>query len=187
MQNLPNKKYQIIYVDPPWRFKNYNDDTATRWVGKHYSLMSFEDICNIPIKTISGDNCILFLWATFPTLQQAFKLIERWGFTYKTVAFVWIKTNHNKSIFMGMGYWTRSNSEICLLATKGHPKRVNANVSQVVISKREEHSKKPDIIRNMIVTLVGNLPRIELFARQKIEGWDTWGLEVPKEIQRLLI
>ena len=183
---LPNKKYQIIYADPPWRFKAYNDETSANWVGNQYPLMDLKEICALPIKNIADENCVLFLWATFPTLDTAFDVIKAWGFTYKTVAFVWIKTNRDTTPFLGMGYWTRSNAEIVLLATKGKPKRVGSNVFQVVMAKRKDHSEKPAEVRNRIIQLIGNLPKIELFAREKLEGWDCWGNQVPKEEQQFL-
>jgi N6-adenosine-specific RNA methylase IME4 len=148
--------------------------------------MNIDDICNLPVKNIASENCVLFLWVTFPTLLDSFKVIEAWGFNYKTVAFVWVK--HNKktpTLFWGMGFWTRANAEICLLATKGKPKRISAKVHQVIISPIEEHSKKPNEIRKRIVDLIGDLPRIELFARQKTDGWDVWGNEVNSDIKLL--
>lgn len=178
------KKYSIIYADPPWQFKNYNDDTATNWVGGHYSLMGLDDIKGLPISSIADRDCVLFLWATFPTMPQAFDVIKSWGFTYKTVAFNWVKQNKDgMGIWLGMGYWTRSNSEICLLATRGNPKRVNASVRQIVLSPRLEHSQKPSEIRERITQLLGDLPRIELFARRKVDGWDCWGNEVKSDIE----
>ena len=176
------QKYSIIYADPPWRFKNYSDETATHWVGEHYSLMNLEDICKLPIAEMAAKDCALFLWITYPTLPRAFRVIKSWGFTYKTVAFTWVKVNKDGGIFTGMGYWTRSNAEICLLATKGHPKRVSANVRQVLMSRRRGHSQKPDEARTRIVQLLGDLPRIELFARESTEGWDVWGNEVDSDI-----
>jgi len=177
-------KYQIIYADPPWQFKNYNDATATNWVGEHYSLMGLESIRQLHIKSLADDDCVLFLWATFPTLPQAFEVISAWGFTYKTVAFVWVKQNTSgMGIWLGMGYWTRSNAELCLLATKGKPHRINASVRQIVMSPRRSHSKKPSEVRERIVQLMGDLPRIELFARRKVEGWDCWGNEVDSDIE----
>ena len=175
---FPNKKYQIIYADPPWQFKNYNDKTAKNWVGEHYSCMSTQDICNLQISDIAGDNCILFIWGTFPKLPDCLEVIKAWGFTYKTLGFNWYKENQNRALFLGMGYWTRSNSEYCFLATKGHPKRIGTNVFQIVRYPRLKHSEKPPIIRDKIVELMGDLPRIELFAREKTEGWDVWGNEV---------
>lgn len=146
--------------------------------------MNIEDIQRLPVKEIAADDCILFMWVTFPTLQEAFSVIEAWGFTYKTVAFAWVKQNkRSPSLFWGMGHWTRANVELCLLATKGTPKRQSAAVHQIVLSPIEEHSKKPDVVREKIIELAGDLPRIELFARQTVDGWDTWGNEVPCSIQ----
>lgn len=114
-------------------------------------------------------------------LREALDLIEAWGFQYKTIAFNWIKQNKSgNGLFWGLGNYTRSNSEICLLATKGKPKRVSAAVHSVVISPIERHSKKPDEVRDRIVELMGDLPRIELFARSGADGWDCWGNEAPE-------
>lgn len=114
-------------------------------------------------------------------LREALDLIDAWGFQYKTVAFNWIKQNKSGSgMFWGLGNYTRSNSEICLIATKGKPKRASAAVHSVVVSPIERHSKKPDEVRDRIVKLMGDLPRIELFARETAPGWDAWGNEVPQ-------
>ena len=167
------KKYKIIYADPPWRYKNYEDNTASRWVGNQYKIMDTNDLCNLPIKELADKDCVLFIWVTPPTLPEAFKVIEAWGFKYKTKGFCWIKKNKKiDSLFLGMGYWTRSNSEDCLIATKGNPKRISAKIHQVIIDKIREHSRKPDEVRKRIVELMGDLPRIELFARQRFDGWD---------------
>ena len=116
---------------------------------------------------------------TLPCLKEALQVIKEWGFTYKTCAFNWVKKNKKAdSWFWGMGYWTRANSELCLLATKGKIKRKSAKVHQIVDTSIEEHSKKPDIVRERIVELIGDMPRIELFARKQITGWDCWGNEV---------
>ena len=130
------------------------------------------------IKKISDKDCILFLWVTMPNLIEGIELIEKWGFTYKTCGFNWVKIYKNGKPVIGLGYWTRANSELCLIATKGHIKRINNNVSQIVLEEKREHSRKPDTVRNRIVELMGDLPRIELFARQYAEGWDCWGNEV---------
>ena len=171
---FPNKKYKIIYADPPWEY----DDKAlagNRGACCKYDVMNEEQIKNLPVGSIADDDSILFLWATFPKLPEAFEVIKSWGFTYKTKAFTWIKTNKNGRIFMGMGRWTRSNDEVCLLATKGKPKRRDAGMPSVIFTDIQEHSEKPDVFRSKIIQLVGDLPRIELFARTKIHGWDTWG------------
>ena len=174
---FPKKKYKIIYADPPWYFKSYSKRGEGRNATNHYSCMEFDDICRLPIASITDLDCVLFLWVTDPFLEKSFRLLKEWGFKYKTVAFTWIKTNEKNNYFMGLGYWTRANPEMCLLATKGKPKRISKNVKQLIIDKRREHSKKPDIVRNEIVNLCGDLPRIELFARQKVKGWDSWGDE----------
>ena len=141
--------------------------------------MNIKDICNLPVKKITAPNCVLFMWMTFPTLVEGLQVLKKWGFTYKTVAFVWIKQNKKTpSLFWGLGFWTRANAEICILATKGKPKRISAKVHQVIISPIEEHSKKPDETRKRIVELLGDIPRIELFARQTKPNWDCWGNEI---------
>jgi N6-adenosine-specific RNA methylase IME4 len=180
MISFPDKKYQIIYADPPYHYQNWENKTASRWVGNKYPTMKFDDICKLPIQDICDKNCVLFLWVTPPCLMEAIKVISAWGFTYKTKAFCWIKKNKKTdSVFWGMGYWTRSNTEDCLLATKGITKRINAGVHQIIETPIREHSRKPDEVRNGIVQLLGDLPRIELFARPPIpEGWDAWGNEI---------
>ena len=176
---FPNKKYNIIYADPAWSFKTYSDKGKDRSPDNHYSVMSLQDIKQLPIKNIANDDCILFLWVTFPLLKEGFEVIDAWGFTYKTVAFNWVKKNKIKdSWFWGLGYWTRSNSELCLLATRGNIKRKSASVHQIIDTPIEKHSKKPDIVKDKIIELVGEIPRIELFARETADGWDSWGNEV---------
>ena len=175
------KTYQFIYADPPWKYDQKGLQGAAE---KHYATMSMEDICRLPVEQISAKDSILFLWATFPQPPAALRVISAWGFKYKTVAFLWLKKNRKAdSWFFGLGFWTRGNAEICLLATRGHPKRKAANIHQFIISPIEAHSKKPDIVRDKIVELVGDVPRIELFARQETPGWDIWGNEVTNSIQ----
>lgn len=145
--------------------------------------MPLEDIKALPVEELAGRDCVLFLWATFPMLQEALDVIRAWGFKFKTVAFTWIKlAPKSDSIFWGLGYWTRSNAEICLLATKGQPKRQAKNVHQVIISHIEEHSKKPEEARRRIMALMGDVPRVELFARRPADGWDVWGNEVQSNV-----
>jgi len=178
------KKYQIIYADPPWHYRNYADDTASRWVGNKYQVMSVAQLCALPIKDIADKDCALFIWTTPPCLQEALEVLKAWEFIYKTKAFCWAKMNKSGlGLFTGMGYWTRSNTEDCWLATRGSPKRLDASVHQVVMSPVMGHSHKPAIVRDLIVKLMGDLPRIELFARQKVDGWDAWGLEVESDIE----
>lgn len=191
MLTFPDKKYNIIYADPPWQFTNYSDEwhkeagpfSKSRWVGNKYSTMSPEEVVDLPIDTICAKDTALFLWVTMPKLREGLYVMEKWGFTYKTCAFTWVKQNKiAKTFFTGMGFWTRSNAEICLLGVKGHPKRVAKNVPQVIFTPIRKHSQKPDEARERIVQLLGDLPRIELFAREKAEGWDSWGLEVENAI-----
>lgn len=181
-------KYQVILADPPWQFKNYSDKwhkdrPESRWVGNEYRLMALQDVIDLPVSSIAADDAVLFLWTTFPHLNEAMKVIEGWGFTYKTVGFCWLKENRSgKGIFMGMGFWTRSNAEVCLLATRGKPKRLSRSVRQVILSPVRRHSEKPAEVRDRIVDLLGDVPRIELFARQHAPGWDAWGDEVRSDI-----
>ena len=173
-----DKKYNIIYADPAWTYKD-KANAGNRGACHKYDVMNIEDIYNLPIKNISDNNCILFIWVTFPLLQEGLNTIKSWGFEYKTNGFTWIKQNKKAdTLFMGMGNWTRSNPEVCLIATKGKPKRIDASVHSVIISHLEGHSKKPDETRERIVKLCGNLPRIELFARKECYGWDCWGNEI---------
>jgi len=175
-------KYSIIYADPPWSYKD-KALSGNRGACCKYPTMSISDIKKLPISKLSDNNCILFMWVTMPKLNECFNVIKSWGFEYKTCAFVWIKKNKNiNTNFMGMGRWTRANAELCLLATKGKPQRVSASVHSVIESPIERHSKKPDVVRKKIIQLCGDLPRIELFARQKTQGWDIWGNEVECDV-----
>ena len=181
-------KYQIIYADPPWNFKGYDLKKEARYVGNKYPVMSISDIKNLNIQSISADDCVLFLWVTMPKLNEVMDVIKAWGFQYKTVAFIWVKRNKKSdSWFWGMGRWTRSNAELCLIATKGNPKRISASVHSVIDTPIEGHSRKPQEVRERIINLLGDLPRIELFARQKTEGWDVWGNEVESDIDLAII
>lgn len=175
-----DKKYGIVYADPPWR---YDMKRGSGVAENHYPTMSIEEICALPIADLASKDSALFLWGTFPQLNGAFRVIEAWGFKYKTLAFLWLKQNRKAdSWFYGMGFWTRSNAEVCLLATRGRPKRQCAGIHQFVISHIEQHSKKPDEVQDKIVKLMGDQPRVELFARQQTPGWDVWGNEVDSSI-----
>jgi site-specific DNA-methyltransferase (adenine-specific) len=186
---LEPKKYGIIYADPPWSYQNAPVESKTfrGCAIQHYPTMTITDICALPIHELRAENCALFIWVTFPLLKEAFDVIEAWGFEYKTVAFTWVKLTEDGSPAWGCGFWTRSNAEICLLAIHGKPKRITKDVHQIIFSRRHEHSAKPHEIYSRIEKLMGNLPRIELFARTKREGWDAWGNEVPNETQMLLM
>ncbi len=180
------RKYSVIYADPPWHYRTYSKKGRGRSADSHYPTMDLEDIKALPVSEIAAKDCALFMWLTFPCMLEAFEVLKAWGFEYKTVAFVWVKQNRKSdSLFWGMGYWTRANAELCVLATKGHPKRMNTGVHQVIMTHIEEHSKKPNEARERIVRLMGDVPRIELFARQTPEGWDVWGNEVECSIDLL--
>ena len=173
--------YSIIYADPPWQYQRSKVQGAAE---NHYPTMSIDELCALPVAEIAAPDSALFMWATFPQLPEALRLIKAWGFNYKSVAFVWLKKNKKAdSWFYGLGFWTRGNAEICLLATRGHPKRQAADVHQFIISPIEAHSKKPDETRDKIISLMGDLPRVELFARQTPPGWDVWGNEVEPTIR----
>ena len=174
-----DKKYNVIYADPPWKYKTWTEGGGT--AEKHYPTMKLDDIIKMKdtIEKISDNNCILFLWVTFPCLLEGLKVMKEWGFTYKTCGFNWIKRNKkSNTFFFGMGHWTRANSELCLIGTRGTIKRKSNKVFQIVDTPIEEHSKKPDVVRDRIVELVGDIPRIELFARQTANNWDCWGNEI---------
>lgn len=192
---LPDKKYQIIYADPPWKYRD-SANAGKRGAAHKYSVMSVEDIKALPVAKIADDNCVLFIWSTNPMMPECLEVIKAWGFEYVTKGFTWVKLNKiNPTTHMGMGHWTRGNEEPCWLAKKGaveivvgegscwvarkgSPKRKSASVKQVVFSPIRKHSQKPDEVRERIVELMGELPRIELFARKTYEGWDHWGDEI---------
>ena len=186
---MENKKYKIIYSDPAWSYQNDNNIKPKSIVGmRHppYDVMSSKQIMDLPINQIADDNSILFIWTTDYHLEKCISVINAWGFKYKTVGFVWAKKNKQGGQVCFMGAYTmKSGVELCLLATKGkdaHKLVKKHNVRSYIESPRLEHSKKPNEIRNRIIELVGDLPRVELFARQKSEGWDVWGNEVKESI-----
>lgn len=170
------KKYNIIYVDPPWKYEKHKGRGVAEG---HYRTMGVQEICRLPVSSITEKDAALFLWVTFPQMPEAFKVMEAWGFSYRTVAFAWVKQNKSgNGYFFGMGNWTRSNAEICLLGVKGHPRRVSNKVPQLIVSPLGRHSEKPGKAGRRIVELMGGIPRLELFARQETPGWDVWGDEV---------
>lgn len=182
------KKYNVIYADPPWKYNSkrakYIDNNSGE-TEKHYPTMTLKELKSLKVNEIADENCMLFCWVTFPLLKEGLELIESWGFTYKTMAFSWMKTTKDgiKPTF-GIGYYTRSNVEVCLLGVKGKAFKKRSDISSVVIEPRMRHSQKPDEVRKRIELLVGeDLPKIELFARQKSEGWDVWGNEVKSDIE----
>ena len=181
---VQGKKYQVIYADPPWA---YNE----KMVGHSFSLdheyetQSKDWIANLPVGSIAADDSILFLWAVSPQLPEALQVMKAWGFKYTTVAFCWSKRTTGGKEVSNLGRWTMGNVELCLLGVKGKPNklRLDKSVKQLVVAERTKHSKKPDEVRRRIVQLFGDIPRIELFAREKTEGWDVWGNEIQNDIE----
>lgn len=187
MLEFPNKKYNIIYADPPWFYKKgvydgvYQDgERNIRSVKQHYPTMKKGDLENLPVQDITDKDCILFMWVTDSHLDQGIELIKKWGFKYKTIGFVWVKRTKNNKLCANVGAWTMKNTEICLIGTKGQMSKYKKkrNIYQLIEAERTIHSKKPDEARNRIVEIFGDIPRIELFAREKVYGWDAWGNEV---------
>lgn len=173
-----DQKFSVIYADVPWEFKVYSGKGKDRSAERHYDTMSIKALGELPIHDLAADDCALLLWSVWPELPGALELIKKWGFEYKTCGFIWVKQNKSgEGFFTGMGYWTRANTEPCLLATKGSPTRLAMDVPQLIVSPVGEHSVKPDETRMRIMRLLPG-PYIELFARKPQEGWTTWGNEV---------
>lgn len=166
-------KYGAIYIDPPWSFKNYSQKGEDKNPNQHYPCMKYEDMAVLPIGEMASDNCAMFMWIVDTHLPEALKLFSDYGFDYKTIAFIWDKDR------LGLGYWTRKMAEVCLLATRGKPKRKNKDVRQILRAPIREHSRKPDLFYGRIESLVDG-PYLEVFARQRRSGWDQWGNEVDK-------
>ena len=191
-------RYQIILADPPWDYKGIagNPNAGTT---KHYDSMSDEKLMRLDIPAISADRSVLFLWTTFPMVERVFPIIRAWGFEYKTVAFVWVKTTKGgrgwRTSELGLGFdcglgfvgqvgwYTKSNVEICLLSTKGEPLPRVDRVSQLIVHPRGRHSEKPPVLYDRIESLFGDLSRIELFARNTREGWAAFGNDVMESIR----
>jgi N6-adenosine-specific RNA methylase IME4 len=190
---LPDSKYEVILCDPPWEYHTWNKKDKGRTAESHYHTMTTKDILELPVGDIAADNCALFLWITCPNIFLGEKVLRSWGFEFVTVAFNWVKLRKNLpavnsikaggiEIFpkKGLGHWTRSGSELCLLARKGRITRLNKNIDQVIYAPIREHSRKPDEQYERIEQLLGleqSTPKIELFARYPHEGWEGWGLE----------
>jgi len=169
-------KYQVIYADPPWAYLwGTGKDGGNFAPEKHYKTMSTDEICSIDVRSLRDKNCALFIWSTMPTLPDGIRVIEAWGFKYKTCAFAWVKTKKDGMPLSGMGSYTKSNIEVCLLGMRGHIKSVDKTIPQIVMHERIGHSVKPPVVRERIEKLFGDVSRIELFARQKIDGWDAIG------------
>lgn len=177
---FPNRKYNIIYADPPWSYRD-KCNAGRRGACYKYQTMTLDEIKALPVADIAAENCLLAMWWVPSQPKEALEVVEAWGFTFKTMkGFTWHKlTKHGKSFF-GMGNYTRANTEDCLFAIKGKPVRQSAAVRQFIEAPVREHSRKPDEARDRLVELMGDVPRIELFARTAFPGWDAWGNEVGK-------
>lgn len=175
--------YGAVLCDPPWSFRTYGGDDTTphRTEDEPYPVMSLDDLAQLPVKTLAAPDCALFLWVVDPLLDAAMKLGEAWGFTYKTRAFEWLKSTKNGDGYrISMGYWTRKQTESCLLFTRGSPRRRNKDVRQIIEEPIREHSRKPDAVYERIERLVAG-PYVELFATRRWPGWDGWGRDYPND------
>ena len=172
-------KASTILADPPWLFKTRSAAGEGRSANLHYKTEGLEEIMALPVAELAAPDSMLLMWMVDWCPQDALDLIEAWGFEHKTTAFTWAKENRSGAgWFMGQGYWTRANPEDCWLATRGHPKRLNADVRQLITAPVAEHSRKPDEIYERIERLVAG-PYLELYARRERRGWMTWGNELP--------
>lgn len=184
------KKYKIIYADPPWSFGNRmyssNKNDHHRAITRAYPVMKTEDISSLPVGNIADEDCVLFIWTTDAHLPDSIEVIKRWGFKFKSVAFYWLKKEMSGKQVCYMGQWTMKNGEICLIATKGKMTKYlkSRKVRQLTEAPRDRkrHSGKPKAVREKIEIMFGDIPRIELFAREKTPGWDVWGNEVESDI-----
>lgn len=180
---FPNKKYSVIYADPPW---SYNDKMSGHSfsLDHEYKTMDKNWIQNLPVRSLAAKDCALFLWVVSPMLDEGIDALKAWGFKYVTVAFCWSKEHAGSGLDVAnLGRWTMGNVELCLLGKIGAPKRVEKNVRQLVRAPRGRHSEKPAEVRDRIVKVCGDVPRIELFARQAAPGWDCWGDQAPSSVE----
>lgn len=180
MTLLTDKKYEIVYADPPWQYKeNWGNGACEH----SYPTMNVESIKALPIQDIVQNSAHLYLWVTNPFLSEGLAVCEAWGFEYKTLI-TWLKTYKDGRPEMGMGYYFRGCTEHLIFGVKGKKKILNKttrNFFEAVNPRR--HSQKPNCVRNMIVECSGDVPRIELFARQRVKGWDVWGNQVEDDPQ----
>lgn len=181
-------KYSVILADPPWSYRVYTGKSGKAKQGRagmrgvatrHYQTLPVDTIAQVPVADLAAIDCALLMWATMPCLPEAFDLMAAWGFTYKTTAFTWVKQNRDGSPCTGLGHYTRGNADLCLLGTRGQVRRQARNVSSVILSRRREHSRKPDEQYERIMRLF-NGPYLEIFARQQWPGWDVWGNQAGK-------
>lgn len=171
--------FSLIYADPPWNYRVWSKKGKGRAAENHYPTMKLEDIQSIRVASIAAADSALFLWVTMPNLIEGIDTMKAWGFEYKTCAFAWVKTTSGGGFRFGLGYYTRANVELCLLGTRGRLTRQAKNVRQLIVAPSLEHSAKPPQIRDRIVSLFGDLPRVELFARPPVPpGWTGLGRDI---------
>ena len=169
-------RYGAILTDPPWSFMTYTKQRTTphRGVHEHYDVMTQDAMKAMPVADFAAPDCALFMWVVDSHFVDALELGRAWGFTFKTCAFVWVKTTLAGTAHISMGYWSRKQTEQCWLFTRGKPRRLGRGVRQIIEAPRREHSRKPDEIYGRVEALVGG-PYIEMFARQRYPGWSQWG------------
>ncbi len=181
-KNWPTKEYNLVYADPPWQ---YNKTKGRGVADNHYGTLGVDQLKQLPVPKLCATDCALLLWVTGPMLEKGLELMEHWGFEFKTIFLTWVKTKqHDRSQpSFGLGGWTRSSTEVCLLGTKGNPKRFqrSKSVQQTILEPRREHSRKPDDARERIDQFFdATAKKVELFAREQAPGWDAWGNQVGK-------
>jgi N6-adenosine-specific RNA methylase IME4 len=192
LSDLAGSDFRCLLVDPPWYFKGYNEEVSSRDVRQHYGVMSLAEIRDLPVASVCAKDAHLFMWTTGPMLEEAFAVLKAWGFKYSTIAFTWVKLKKtfdedqlrslpsaDGDFHVGLGYTTRKNTELCLLARRGRPQRLARDVRELIVSPRREHSRKPDEVHRRIERYCEG-PRLEMFAREARVGWTAWGNEVGK-------
>ena len=180
---LPRRHYGAILIDPPTKFSTWSPKGMDRSPDRHYPTLTWSEIAGLPVGELAARDCVLLLWTYGPILAKTLSLIPFWGFEYKTLGFNWVKVE-GSALFLdrpriSTGYWTRPESELCLLATRGQPKRLDAGVRQVFLELPREHSRKPRGTHVRVERLVAG-PYLEMFSRTDRVGWDVWGNEVGK-------
>lgn len=174
-------KYDIVLADPAWQYRD-KAKAGDRGAECKYPVMSLADLKLLPVQDIAAPRSVLFLWVTMPLLAEGLAVMSAWGFTYKTNAFTWVKRCQNGKWFKGMGRYSRANAELCILGTRGQPlPRVSCGVGSLVEAPRGRHSAKPPEVRDRIVSLFGDRPRVELFARECCEGWGSLGYDIDSQ------
>ncbi len=176
-------KYEIIYADPPWEYNDKRRGYRDPGAGEFYKTQKISWLKLLDINDICAKDATLWMWAVSPLLPEAIELMKCWGFNYKTVAFCWNKKTNKGNQVYNLGRYTMGSVELCLLGTRGKPQRDKKNVKQLIEAERKRHSQKPKEVMGRIVEVMGNRPRIELFAREKMAGWHSWGNEIESDIE----